>query len=209
MRIEDLLSTGMPPIVAILRGLRPDEAIDIGGALVDAGIRLIEVPLNSPQPSQSISSLQRAFGNEALIGAGTVLSPGSVDEAANAGAQFVVTPNTDPAVIRHVLNRGLEPMPGFFTAREAFAAVGAGAVRLKLFPANSSAPNFIKSLREVLPSGIQIWPVGGTGAANIARWLEQGARGIGVGSDLYRAGDAAELVSRRARELVAAWQATR
>jgi 2-dehydro-3-deoxyphosphogalactonate aldolase len=205
MSIEDLMGTGVPPIVAILRGIRPVEALEIGGALMDAGIHLIEVPLNSPEPLLSISALQTVFGNRAMIGAGTVVSCDGVDAAADAGARFIVTPNTDPDVIRRAVARGLEAMPGFFTASEAFAAMGAGARRLKLFPASSSPPGHIKALREVLPPDVQIWAVGGTGAANIATWIEHGVFGIGVGGGLYRPGDSTELVGRRARDLVAAW----
>ena len=208
MEFADFLSRGVPPIVAILRGVRPEEATDIGHALVDAGIRLIEVPLNSPEPLQSIARLHATLGNEASIGAGTVLSAEAVDTVASAGARFIVMPNTDVSVIRRTLALGLEPMPGFFTATEAFAAVGAGAKRLKLFPANSSAPEHIKSLRDVLPPDIQIWAVGGTGAANMAQWLQQGATGIGVGGGLYRPGATPETIGRRARDLVAAWKTT-
>jgi 2-dehydro-3-deoxyphosphogalactonate aldolase len=121
---------------------------------------------------------------------------------------LIVTPNTDPGVIRRALELGLIPMPGFFTASEAFAALSAGATRLKLFPANSSPPTHIKSLREVLPAAVEIWAVGGTGAANIAQWRTQGAAGFGIGGGLYRAGDSALVVGARAREVVAAWQAT-
>ena len=206
MRVEDLLNNGAPPVVAILRGVQPAEVLDIAGALLDAGIRIIEVPLNSPEPLASIARLQSACGGSALIGAGTVLSAGSVEAVADAGGRLIVTPNSEPDVIRRAVERGLEVMPGFFTASEAFAAVAAGARRLKLFPAGSAPASHIKSVREVLPAGVEVWAVGGTSAANFAQWLKNGAAGIGIGSGLYRSGDSAERVGERAREVVAAWR---
>jgi 2-dehydro-3-deoxyphosphogalactonate aldolase len=209
MKVTELLQGDAPPIVAILRGLRSSEALEVGSALIGSGIRMIEVPLNSPDPLQSISRLQHAFGAQALIGAGTVLSVAQVDVVVNAGGKLIVSPNSDPAVVRRAVTLGVEVMPGFATATEAFAAVNAGAKNLKLFPAASAAAGHIKSLRDVLPTEINIWAVGGAGAANLAQWLANGAVGIGAGGSLYRAGDAAEVVGQRAKELVQAWQATR
>jgi 2-dehydro-3-deoxyphosphogalactonate aldolase len=209
MNIESALGDGAAPIVAILRGIHPLETADIARALIDAQIRIIEVPLNSPEPLESIARLRSSFDDVAAIGAGTVLDCDSLAAAANAGARFIVAPNTDPAVIHSAIARGLDPMPGFFTATEAFAALRAGARRLKLFPASSSAPEHVRSLRDVLPAGTEIWAVGGAGAANIARWIESGAAGLGVGAGLFRSGDAASTVGRRARDLVAAWNAAK
>lgn len=206
MTLHGLMVQGVPPIVAILRGLPPEHAIPIGGALIEAGLSLIEVPLNSPEPFESIRRLQRTFGDRALIGAGTVLSRTAVDSVYEAGGRLIVTPNTDPAVIRYVIARGLDCLPGFFTPSEALAAVAAGAKRLKLFPASSSSPGHMRAIREVLPPGTGIWAVGGTNAGNLAAWLAAGADGIGVGGALYRPGDDAATVAARARTLMAAWR---
>lgn len=207
MSIDALLEAGAPPVVAILRGIRPDEAVEIGAALVEAGIRLIEVPLNSPDPLSSIARLADAFGDAHLIGAGTVLSAQAVDAVADAGGKLIVTPNSDAAVIRRAVERELVAMPGFATPSEAFIAIGAGATRLKLFPATGFGPAYLKAVRDVLPAHIGCWAVGGTGAANIGDWLGAGAQGIGVGGALYRPGDSAETVGAKARELVMAWKA--
>lgn len=209
MRIDDLLASGAAPIVAILRGLHPDEAVAVGGALVAAGVRLIEVPLNSPDPLDSIHTLANAFGREALIGAGTVLSPEAVDGVADAGGRLIVTPNSDPRVIVRARARGLEAMPGFATPSEAFVAIGEGARRLKLFPASAFGPSYLAAIRDVLPGDVGIWAVGGARADNLGAWIAAGAAGIGVGGGLYRPGDTAETVEERARALVAAWDAAR
>lgn len=206
MGIDELLAGGAPPIVAILRGLKPTEALDIGAALSRAGIRIMEVPLNSPDPLESIARLADAFGSDHLVGAGTVLTPNAVEEVAAAGGQLIVTPNSDPAVISRAVEHGLVMMPGFATPTEGFAAVVAGAERLKLFPASAFGPAYLKAIREVLPRHVRCWAVGGTGAANIGEWLAAGAEGIGVGGALYRAGDDAATVGARAEELVAAWR---
>jgi len=202
-----MLAADAPPIMAILRGIKPEEAVAIATALVDAGIRLIEVPLNSPDPYASIRLLQEAFGPVACIGAGTVVSAESVEALAATGATLMVSPNTDPGLIARARARGLQPMPGFLTASEAYAAIAAGATRLKLFPASAFAPGYLRALREVIPRDIAIWAVGGTAAGNLRDWLEAGAQGIGVGSALYRPGDTAGVVGNRARELLAAWRA--
>jgi 2-dehydro-3-deoxyphosphogalactonate aldolase len=207
MTIDDVLAQGAPPIVAILRGIRVEEAVAVGRALVAAGIRIIEVPFNSPEPELSIAGLAEALGMDAVIGGGTVLTPEAADRLADAGGRIMVSPNTDAAVIARGLARGMEPMPGFVTPTEAFAAVAAGARRLKLFPASAYGPGYLKALREVLPSDAKLWAVGGTGAANIGEWLAAGAEGIGVGGALYRAGDSADAVAEKASALVAAWHA--
>lgn len=209
MSIDDVLSPGAPPVVAILRGVRPDEVIAVGEALVEAGIRLIEVPLNSPDPFKSISFLVEALGSRALCGAGTVLEPADVDRVAAIGGRLIVTPNTNPAVIARSVECGLEPMPGFATASEAFTAYAAGARRLKLFPASGFGTGYLKAIREVLPREARAWAVGGTGADNLADWVAAGAEGIGVGGALYRPGDSAAAVGQRAAALVSAWDATR
>lgn len=196
-----------PPIVAILRGVKPAEIVDVAAALVAAGIKGIEVPLNSPDPLESISKLCEAFGHQALCGAGTVLSPQAVDDVASVGGKLIVTPNTDPEVIARAVALGLTAMPGFATPSEAFAAVKAGAKALKLYPASSFGPSHIKAVKDVLPKDILVYAVGGVGAANLEPWRTAGVAGIGVGGELYRPGYAAQEVGERAAALVAAWNA--
>lgn len=195
------------PLVAILRGIQPDEVLAIGTALVEAGFGIIEVPLNSPQPLQSIARLAAAFGEQALIGAGTVLNLAQMEAAALSGAKLIVMPHADTNIIQAARQRGMVVMPGFATPSEAFAAINAGADALKLFPAEASSPAVLKSLRAVLPATMPVLPVGGIGVGNMAPWLAAGAAGFGLGSSLYQPGlDAAE-VGRRARALVAAYRA--
>jgi 2-dehydro-3-deoxyphosphogalactonate aldolase len=203
--IDQLLKAGAPPMVAILRGVTPAEVVEIGAALAAAGIRMIEVPLNSPDPFASIEALQAEFGGEALIGAGTVLDAASVERLAQTGATLMVAPNTDPGVIAHAIERGLEPMPGFVTPSEAFAAIAAGASRLKLFPAAAFGPAYLRALHEVLPRNVGVWAVGGVDAANLADWIGGGAEGVALGGSLYRPGSRAADVSAKATEIVAAW----
>lgn len=209
MTVDEILGAGAPPVVAILRGVRPDEAVAVAGALVDAGILLIEVPFNSPEPTVSIAAIQAAYGDRALIGAGTVLTTDAVEALAATGATLMVTPNTNPAVIAHGVAQGLEPMPGFVTPSEAFAAIAAGAQRLKLFPATAFGPSYLKAIGEVLPKHVRLWAVGGTGAHNIGEWLAAGAEGIGVGGALFKPGDSVAAVAEKAAALVAAWKAAR
>lgn len=207
MTMDELLADGAPPIAAILRGLKPEEAIDVGTALIEAGIRILEVPFNSPEPLASIGAMQQAFGDHALIGGGTVLSVEAVEALAEAGGRIMVTPNTVPAVIARGAELGLELLPGFMTPSEAFAAVAAGARRIKLFPAARLGPAYVKAVKDVLPKHVGVWAVGGTGADTIGEWLAGGCEGIGVGGALYRPGDGAAQVGERGRELVAAWKA--
>ncbi len=209
MTIDDLLADGAPPIAAILRGIRPDEAVDIAAALVDAGLRILEVPFNSPDPLASIAAMQAAFGDRAIIGGGTVLSVEAVEALHGAGGRIMVTPNTNTAVIARGAELGLELLPGFMTPSEAFAAIGAGARRIKLFPAARLGASYVKAIRDVLPRDVGVWAVGGTGADTIGEWLAGGCEGIGVGGALYRPGDDAKIVGQRGAELVAAWKAAK
>ena len=209
MTIDDLLADGAPPVVAILRGLQPHEAVAVGAALVESGIRIIEVPLNSPDPLASIAALQSAFGGTALIGAGTVLSVEAAEGLHGVGGRIMVTPNTDPSVIARGVQLGLEVMPGFMTPSEAFAAIKAGARRIKLFPAARLGTSYVKAVKDVLPRDVGVWAVGGTDAATIGEWLNAGCEGIGVGGALYRPGDSADQVGEKARQLVTAWKAAK
>lgn len=192
------------PVVAILRGVRPDEVAAVAEALIEEGVRLIEVPLNSPEPLESIRRLAQQAGDAAVIGAGTVLDPADVDRVADAGGQIIVTPNTNAAVIRRALDRGLVPMPGFFTPTEAFAALAAGAQYIKLFPAGSLGIGYYKAIKAVLPASAGVLAVGGIGPANAREWLEAGAAGLGIGTDIYRPGDTPETVRAKARAIMAA-----
>lgn len=192
-------------LVAILRGLRPDEAEGIAAALIETGITRIEVPLNSPEPLRSIERLARAFGREAQIGAGTVLDPAAVSAVAEAGGRLIVSPNCDPEVIAATKALGLVSMPGVLTASECFAALRAGADALKIFPALQLGPEGLAALRAVLPAGTQVYAVGGVGPDSFAAWLRAGADGFGIGSALYKPGDDASRVAAAARALVAAY----
>ncbi len=192
-------------IVAILRGVTPREVVDIGAALIDAGILIIEVPLNSPEPLQSISLLADRFGQSALIGAGTVTSPKEVTEIANAGGRLIVSPNCDPAVISRTLKLNLTSMPGVFTATECFAALTAGASALKLFPGSLAGPEGLKALKAVLPASTEIYVVGGASPENFAEWMAAGAYGFGIGSALYKPGISARVVGEIARTIVRAY----
>lgn len=195
------------PIVAILRGIRPHEAEAITAALIEAGILAIEVPLNSPDPFDSIAAMAKAFGDQAAIGAGTVSDPDSLDRLAAIGAGFAVAPNTDESVIEGCLKRGMTPVPGFATPSEAFCAIGAGARHLKLFPAGTYGPAHLKALKAVLPSDVDIFAVGGVSAPAMPAWREAGAAGFGLGSMLYQPGDDADAVARKAADTVTACRA--
>jgi len=197
----------MRRLIAILRGLTPQESEPIGAALVDAGIDRLEVPLNSPEPLASIGRLVAAVGARADVGAGTVLTPAQVRAVAAAGARFVVAPNTDAEVIRAAGAVGLEAWPGAFTASECFAALHAGATGLKLFPASVLGPAGIKALKAVLPGDVPIYAVGGVEAADLAAYAAAGCDGFGIGSSLYAPGRSVDDVAARARALVAAHDA--
>ncbi len=191
------------PLVAIIRGVTPDEAEAIGEAIYAGGIRIIEVPLNSPDPFTSIAKLAARFGDKALIGAGTVLDPADVARVAAAGGRLVVSPNTNAAVIEATVAAGMVSLPGYFTPSEAFAAIRAGATGLKLFPAEGATPAVLKAQRAVLPKDMPVLIVGGVGPDTMGPWLEAGADGFGLGSGLYKPGRSAEEVERQARAYVA------
>ncbi len=192
-------------IIAILRGIKPDEAIALTREIIDAGITLIEVPLNSPQPFQSIKLMREAFGSEALIGAGTVLNLDNVAELAANGGQFVVSPDCNVEVIRATKAVGMLSYPGVFTATECFAAVHAGADGLKLFPASVLGINGLKALRAVLPANIDAYAVGGAGPDNFDQWKAAGASGFGIGTAIYKPGDDAAAVREKANKIVLAY----
>ncbi|QZH75711.1 MAG: 2-dehydro-3-deoxy-6-phosphogalactonate aldolase [Erythrobacter sp.] len=202
--LDSLLVAGAPPIIAILRGLVPAEALGVGRALVDAGVRMLEVPSNSPDWQDSVAVLAREFGQDCAIGGGTITSLELADMLHAAGGTLLVAPNCDPAVIARGLAHGIEVLPGVFSPSEAFAAVNAGARRLKLFPAGSVALSHIGALASVLPQGTGIWAVGGVDADNAAQWIAAGAEGVGVGGSLFAPGRPIEELTRRARDLVAA-----
>jgi len=190
------------PLVAILRGIRPDEVEDVGEALIDVGFTLIEVPLNSPDPFDSIARLAARVGDRALVGAGTVLSLDDVAAVAAAGGRMIVSPNTNIAVIRASVAAGLASLPGYFTASEAFAAIEAGASALKLFPAEAANPAVLKAQRAVLPKTMPVLVVGGVAPDTMAPWQAAGANGFGLGSALYKPGASVDDVRRAARAFV-------
>jgi 2-dehydro-3-deoxyphosphogalactonate aldolase len=196
-------------LVAILRGVQPAEVESICFALERAGISIVEVPLNSPRPLESISILSRSFGDRMMIGAGTLTTPSQVEEVAAAGGRLIVTPHADTAIVRAAKSAGLFACPGFFNPTEAFALLDAGADALKLFPAEVLGPPMLKALRAVLPASAMVIPVGGVDASQIAPWMAAGALGLGVGSSIYKAGDDATVVEAKAMALVAAVQAYR
>jgi 2-dehydro-3-deoxyphosphogalactonate aldolase len=195
------------PLVAILRGLRPEEALTVGQALTDANWRLIEVPLNSPQPLQSIEAMAAALP-AALVGAGTVLSAAQVRDVHAAGGQLVVSPNFDADVVREAVRLGMVCLPGVMTATEAFAALQAGASGLKLFPAEMITPAVVKALRAVLPAQTLLLPVGGISVDNMAAYRAAGASGFGIGSALYAPGMTAAQVAENAMKFIASCAGT-
>ena len=195
-------------LTAILRGIRPHEIIDVAAALVERGVHATEVPLNSPEPLDSIQRLAAAFGERCLCGAGTVLQVAQVDQVHAAGGRLLVAPNTDPAVIARALALGMVPMPGVASATEAFAAIAAGARELKLFPASSYGPGHLRALRAVLPPQVRMHAVGGVDEHNAGQWLEAGVDGFGLGGNLYRPGMSAVQVGARADAFLAALAAS-
>ena len=190
------------PLVAILRGVAPADVSAIVAALEAVGIAIVEVPLNSPQPLDSIARLAGEFGDRLLIGAGTVMTESQVAEIAEAGGRLIVTPHAAPEVVRAAKARGLLAIPGFFTPAEAFAMLAAGADAIKLFPAEAAGPPVLRALLAVLPKATAVLPVGGIDAANIPAWRKAGAAGFGVGSSIYKPGDSAATVAGKARALV-------
>jgi len=195
---------GRRPLVAILRGVKPDEAVAIGEALVEAGIGIIEVPLNSPDPLESIAALAGHFGDAVLIGAGTVLTVEQVGQVARAGGRIIVSPSTDYDVIAATAAEGLISAPGYFTPSEAFLALKAGATALKLFPAEAATPALVRAQRAVLPKDVPLLIVGGVKPDAVGPWFEAGADGFGLGSALYKPGQSAAQVGQQARDFVKA-----
>ena len=192
------------PLIAIIRGVRPDEVEAIGEALVEGGIRIIEVPLNSPDPFDSIARLAALMDGRALVGAGTVLQVEQVDQVRAAGGQLIVSPSTRPAVIAATVAAGMISCPGYFTPSEAFAALDAGAHALKLFPAEAASPAVVRAQRAVIPKHIRLIVVGGVGPDSMTPWIEAGADGFGLGSGVYKPGQDATTTLDRARAYTAA-----
>jgi 2-dehydro-3-deoxyphosphogalactonate aldolase len=190
------------PLVAIIRGVTPNEAEEIGAALYEGGIRIVEVPLNSPEPLESIRRLAASLGDRALVGAGTVLDPTDVERVRDAGGRIIVSPNTYAAVIEATARAGLISCPGYFTPSEAFEAIRAGATGLKLFPAENAAPQTVKAQRAVLPKDMPLLVVGGVKPDGLRPWLDAGATGFGLGSGLYKPGQRPAETAMRARAYV-------
>jgi len=194
------------PLIAILRGVTPDEVEAIGDVIFDAGIRIIEVPFNSPKPIESITRLAAKFGDRALVGGGTVLKPEQVAEVTAAGGRLVVSPNTNVEVIVETVAAGLVSCPGYFTPSDAFDALEAGATALKLFPAEGASPAVLKAHRAVLPKDLTMIVVGGIHPGNMQPWVDAGANGFGLGSALYRAGQSIAETAEKARAFVDGWR---
>lgn len=197
------------PLVAILRGLEPERAAEVAHALFDAGLRIVEVPLNRPGALQAIATIVRMAPRDALVGGGTMLSAADVDAVHAAGGRLMVAPNCDAAVIARARELGMAALPGVATPTEAFAALAAGATQLKLFPAEVIGPAGLKAFASVLPAGTGLWPVGGVTADSLAAWVRAGAAGFGIGSQLFKPGLAVAEIAAAARNFVAAWRATR
>jgi 2-dehydro-3-deoxyphosphogalactonate aldolase len=204
MSARDLLLSYLKqcPLVAIIRGVTPEEAEAIGDAIHEAGIRIIEVPLNSPEPLQSIERLARRFGDEVLVGAGTVLDPADVERVRDAGGRIIVSPNTNVDVIAAAVDAGLVSSPGYFTPSEAFAAIRAGATALKLFPAEAASPAVLKSQLAVIPRDVPVLVVGGVRPNSMRSWIDAGAIGFGLGGGLYLPGQSPAETAEKARAYV-------
>lgn len=194
------------PLIAILRGVTPEEALAHVGAVINAGFDAVEIPLNSPRWQQSIPAIVEAFGEQALIGAGTVLQPEQIDELAKMGCRLIVTPNIQADVIRRAVGYGMTVCPGCATATEAFTALDAGAQALKVFPSSAFGPDYIKALKAVLPPEIPVFAVGGVTPENLSQWIDAGCAGAGLGSDLYRAGQSVERTAQQATAFVKAYR---
>lgn len=194
------------PLIAILRGITPEEAADHVGAIIAAGFDAVEIPLNSPDWQQSIPEMVKLYGDKALIGAGTVLQPEQVDQLADMGCKLIVTPNINTRVIQRAVEYGMTVCPGCATATEAFAALEAGAQALKVFPSSAFGPDYIKALKAVLPAEVPVFAVGGVTPENLAQWINAGCVGAGLGSDLYRAGQSVERTAQQAAAFVKAYR---
>ncbi|CAH6636176.1 2-dehydro-3-deoxy-6-phosphogalactonate aldolase [Pseudocitrobacter vendiensis] len=194
------------PLIAILRGITPDEALEHVGAVIDAGFDAVEIPLNSPEWERSIPAVVDAYGQKALIGAGTVLKPEQVDVLARMGCKLIVTPNIHTDVIRRAVSHGMTVCPGCATATEAFSALEAGAQALKVFPSSAFGPEYIKALKAVLPPDVPVFAVGGVTPENLTQWIHAGCAGAGLGSDLYRAGQSVERTAQQAVAFVKAYR---
>jgi 2-dehydro-3-deoxyphosphogalactonate aldolase len=196
-------------LIAILRGITTEEIEAVGHALVEAGIRVAEIPLNSPDPFISIQKMSAAFKGKLVVGAGTVLNVQDVDLLKAHGGQISVSPDCNEAVVARARELGLEPVPGVFTPTEAFAAIRAGATHLKLFPAEAASPATVKAWRAVLPKHVKIHAVGGVTPANMQGWVDAGVAGFGIGSNIYKQGATAAAVAKSAKEFITAWRALR
>jgi 2-dehydro-3-deoxyphosphogalactonate aldolase len=192
------------PLVAIIRGVTPDEAEATATAIFEAGIRIIEVPLNSPDAFTSIERIAASLSGRAVIGAGTVLDPADVRRVADAGGTLIVSPNTEPQVIQATVETGMVSCPGMFTPTEAFTALAAGAHALKFFPGDAGSPAVVKAMRAVLPKDVPVIVTGGVSAQSVPAWLEGGADGVGLGSGLYKPGQDPQVTAEKARGFVAA-----
>lgn len=193
------------PIIAILRGVPTEHAAEAASVIIEAGITTIEVPMNSPDPIGAIKAMVDAHGQQALIGAGTVLTKAQVDAVAHVGGKLIVSPNTNPEVIAHTVALGLQSWPGTFTPTECFAALEAGATGLKLFPCDIAGISGLKAIRAILPQGTQVYAVGGVGPDNFAEWIAASADGFGIGSGIYKPGMSKDTIARKATAIVVAY----
>ncbi|MEM7283025.1 MAG: 2-dehydro-3-deoxy-6-phosphogalactonate aldolase [Pseudomonadota bacterium] len=197
------------PLVGILRGIAPAEAVEVAGALLDAGVGIVEVPLNSPEPLKSIEAIAHRFGDECVTGAGTVLTEEQVNAVANVGGEIIVSPNTNSAVISATVSVGLTPMPGWASASDVFAAYEAGARFLKLFPASTYGHQHVKAIKAVLPNDAKILAVGGVGPKQVSQWFDFGVDGFGAGGELYKPGMSPHEVHSHAQSFVTAIESAR